>query len=372
MTLRPYIGEYSDNGGKGRLEKHGEGTFTWGDGKEYRGQWEKDQFHGKGKFSWPDGKVYEGQWAGGQFHGHGTLEDNTGDKYVGEWKAGKRHGEGEQFSKGLSVFEGIFDRDAFTHGTHRNEAGETWKGEFENNTFKKDQTWGEFTSGERTLSGVMEAGKITHGTDASNGEVRYEGQFQNSLYDGQGTYMCDNGKICHGTWRQGKLVHGEVFADKTKFADEKPSYTGDFNERLQQHGYGRLVLSDRGMFEGCFEDGQRKEGVPGTFRWASGECYIGQFHEGKFSPDGKGTFLSATNGMVKAQTGAFNDGQLEGNEIDEQIFPERDIDEQIGQFQQIHNCPVPKCPQVPARPTGRPTGAHVDNASHRISPYTRV
>ena len=31
---------------------HGTGTYTWGDGRRYEGQWEGNRMHGRGKFTW--------------------------------------------------------------------------------------------------------------------------------------------------------------------------------------------------------------------------------------------------------------------------------------------------------------------------------
>lgn len=69
---------------------HGTGTYTWGDGRRYEGQWEGNRMHGRGKFTWflglngvvgcrdavrrrrfdgwtvrpprPDGRMYEGEY----------------------------------------------------------------------------------------------------------------------------------------------------------------------------------------------------------------------------------------------------------------------------------------------------------------------
>ena len=41
---------------------HGVGTYTWGDGRRYEGQWEGNRMHGRGKFLWPDGRIYEGDY----------------------------------------------------------------------------------------------------------------------------------------------------------------------------------------------------------------------------------------------------------------------------------------------------------------------
>ena len=39
---------------------HGEGKYSWEDGRVYEGQWDKNRMHGVGKFRWADGRIYEG------------------------------------------------------------------------------------------------------------------------------------------------------------------------------------------------------------------------------------------------------------------------------------------------------------------------
>lgn len=41
---------------------HGEGVFTWLDGKKYTGGYQNDKREGYGIFDYPDGKRYSGFW----------------------------------------------------------------------------------------------------------------------------------------------------------------------------------------------------------------------------------------------------------------------------------------------------------------------
>lgn len=38
----------------------GKGIYIWSDKRTYTGGWSNNKMHGNGKFTWPDGKVYEG------------------------------------------------------------------------------------------------------------------------------------------------------------------------------------------------------------------------------------------------------------------------------------------------------------------------
>jgi hypothetical protein len=45
--------------------------------------------HGQGTFTWSKGDEYKGQWQFGKMHGHGTKKMANGDSYDGEWKNDK-------------------------------------------------------------------------------------------------------------------------------------------------------------------------------------------------------------------------------------------------------------------------------------------
>ncbi len=59
---------------------HGQGIFTWGDGKRYIGNYVNDKKEGKGEFHWPNGQVFQGFWKEGKQDGPGILIDIDGSK----------------------------------------------------------------------------------------------------------------------------------------------------------------------------------------------------------------------------------------------------------------------------------------------------
>ena len=67
---------------------HGEGVFTWPDGRRYEGEYRNDLKDGYGTFKWRDGREYSGRWFHGRQHGEGIFKD--GDRIVkGTWKNGE-------------------------------------------------------------------------------------------------------------------------------------------------------------------------------------------------------------------------------------------------------------------------------------------
>jgi len=45
---------------------HGEGIFTWEDGRRYVGQYVADKKVGYGVYEWKDGRQFKGNWVNGR------------------------------------------------------------------------------------------------------------------------------------------------------------------------------------------------------------------------------------------------------------------------------------------------------------------
>jgi len=69
---------------------HGEGIFTWSDGRKYEGAYWDDKKHGHGVFVWPDGRQYDGNWVNGKQEGLGIYYNAKGEVRYGMWSNGKR------------------------------------------------------------------------------------------------------------------------------------------------------------------------------------------------------------------------------------------------------------------------------------------
>ena len=67
----------------------GKGTFSWGDGRSYTGDYKNDQKHGYGIYIWPDGRRFEGMWQDGKQNGEGKFISKDGSIKEGCWKNGK-------------------------------------------------------------------------------------------------------------------------------------------------------------------------------------------------------------------------------------------------------------------------------------------
>ena len=100
----------------GRL--NGFGIAIYSDGDSFHGEWKENERHGQGTYTWGQGpgkgSVYKGSWEGNQRNGHGTLTYNNGDIYVGNWLNDNKHGHGKKtFKESGKVEEGEWKDNKF-------------------------------------------------------------------------------------------------------------------------------------------------------------------------------------------------------------------------------------------------------------------
>jgi hypothetical protein len=85
-----YLGQWKDN------KKTGQGTYTWGDGSQWKGD------------------KYVGQWKDNKRNGQGTYTYANGDKYVGQYIDDKRSGQGILYNPNGSIKQqGLWRDDNF-------------------------------------------------------------------------------------------------------------------------------------------------------------------------------------------------------------------------------------------------------------------
>lgn len=65
--------QMSYEGGWLNNKMHGQGLYTWDDGRRFQGEYVQDKKHGFGAYMWVDGRVYYGMWKDGLQHGEGTM-----------------------------------------------------------------------------------------------------------------------------------------------------------------------------------------------------------------------------------------------------------------------------------------------------------
>ena len=161
-----YVGAWKDD------RQHGEGTYTWADGRKYVGAWKDDQMHGQGTYTWPSGSKYVGAYKYGKRHGQGTYTWADGNKYVGAFKDDKRHGQGTY----------------------------TWP------------------SGRKYVGAYKDGKKHGQGTYTWADGRKYVGAFRDGKEHGQGTVIYADGRKYVGVWKDDKMQgnNGETINELKK------------------------------------------------------------------------------------------------------------------------------------------------------------
>ena len=75
----------------------------------YEGEWSDNKQSGQGSYCWGDGSSYVGQFDDGLFDGYGVMKygkDKKTDRYEGEWKEGKQSGYGSEFYRNGANYVG--------------------------------------------------------------------------------------------------------------------------------------------------------------------------------------------------------------------------------------------------------------------------
>ncbi|KAG7260549.1 hypothetical protein CRUP_024741 [Coryphaenoides rupestris] len=240
---------------------HGYGLYTWSDGVKYEGEFVANVPAGRGTYAWPDGSSYEGDVHNAIRHGIGTHRcADTPVWYRGQWHRGKRQGKGVMYYNQ--------DQTSWYDGDWLDNKREGWG----------VRRYGHQRPGRNTHVGVTmkeKAGQSDQGYPSGN---FYEGEWRDNARHGQGTLRWVTlGQQHAGTWRNGVQV-----GIKERF----PSKPADEN-----HHEVLKTLPPEEPVPGGVCSGARHG--PGSFRYASGERYQGDWKNNEKHGQGKFTF---TNG----------------------------------------------------------------------------
>lgn len=253
---------------------------------------EGDCQNGEGLFLFPDGRRYTGAFKQGQPQGEGTLLHPNGERYTGRFYLGQAHGQGIHY----------FADGSKRQGTWRNGQIESADDQLVQVAPKRPTTIG-------CVNGNCYSGK---GTYITPGGTVYVGQFQDGEIYGNGVCTYTDGSRYEGEW-----VHRypQGFGHKT-WADGR-QYSGQWHAGRPVDGNGvyqypnqPLSVSEAGLViqSGCLQ-GDCENGS-GTFAYADGSRYEGQFLAGK--PHGQGSFYYPNGDRY---TGAFSYGLPHGDGV---------------------------------------------------------
>ena len=184
--------------------------MTYSDGGKYEGKWKDGKQHGQGTFTFTDGR----KWAG-EFRGNKPWNITTYDKDGNiRWK----------MVNGVKVEKGILFRD--TPRSKWEEGGEKWFRSGDEKTQAKYEGeiltgvpngWGTITfpSGSKYVGGFKDGKRTGQGTmsffDGGKYKGKYEGKWNDGRKNGQGTETYPSGRKYEGEWKNNKPWEGTLY-----------------------------------------------------------------------------------------------------------------------------------------------------------------
>ena len=202
--------------------------LSFGEGVEYRGEWNKFK---------------------GERHGRGILIINKEKIYYGYWKNDKMNGLGKQIYSEISS-ENI-NTNIFTENKNYSYYIGEWKDNYQEGRGKESWPDGTYYEGEYKNGKKWGEGKLI----LPDGSV-YEGQFKDGEINGKGKIIYTDKREYDGEWANNKFNGKGVF----KWPDGR-KYTGEYSNNLKD-GYG-------------------------VFEWPNGKKYRGQWCKGKQNSEGE-------------------------------------------------------------------------------------
>jgi hypothetical protein len=109
----------------------------------YKGQWANNVIHGQGYFTWPDGRFYKGAYQDDKKHGYGVFKLADGSRYEGQWLNGKQHGKGKFITKDGKLKKGTWENGKFVEwnnterSSHISEVSNSQASSYRNTAKKK-------------------------------------------------------------------------------------------------------------------------------------------------------------------------------------------------------------------------------------------
>jgi len=275
-----------------------------------------DCLNGKGVLLYPDSERYVGQFWEGKRHGEGTFYYRNGSRYQGQWSVDQPHGSGFKLFKDGTRLEGEWERGKLVRRVERLASLEEYvaRGNDQEGCISGNCQNGKgiyiYPSGAVYIGDFYE-GEI-HGVGVcyySDGS-KYQGEWAHRYPEGKGTKTYADGSQLTGYWKMGQPVdsYGTLLAHvidgKESENDGSEIQTGCLAGDCRS-GQGTFAYADGSRYEGQFFEG-RPEGW-GSFYYVTGETYTGSFREGV--PHGRGSRESPDGQVIR---GEWRDGEYLG------------------------------------------------------------
>lgn len=222
--------------------KNGLGTYLWDSGDKYVGEFSNGLPNGEGLITTADGDIYKGGIKNSKFHGNGEWSRANGDVYVGEFYDNDPHGSGVYEASDGRTIEGTFTKGKLTAGI----------------LISQDGSATDVITGEPVDRSSL---ANSNATDVVTAEPVDRSSATNS-------------KVNESENRNSVIARQEyVLREECRFIE---------------------FIKETELIEADCKDGQ------GSFTWANGDKYVGEFQDGKRDGYGALKINSAAQGILDA------------------------------------------------------------------------
>ncbi|MBI5219692.1 MAG: caspase family protein [Bacteroidia bacterium] len=276
----------------------GYGVYVWTSGDKFIGEWKNGYRDGWGVYYFISGITYVGGFKSNKLDGYGFCKWADGEKYIGDWKNGGRTGQGTYWYKDGTKKSGRFENDVFSSAEAKTGC---ISGDCDNGwgvyIWGYDSQW----AGEKYDGYWLGSAMSGYGTYYYASGAKYVGAFINNKLDGQGIYYWANGDKYDGGWKEGKKDgYGKFF-----YYDTGETKSGYWSMDSYQGTSGYSSTSSTGSSgTGCIS-GNCTDGY-GTYKFASGDKYVGYFKTGTYSGQGTYTFADGKKYIGEWKDGSYN------------------------------------------------------------------
>ena len=170
-------------------KRHGNGTMTYKNNFEYKGEWKNDKKEGIGEYyNKTNRDKYRGDFKNDKAEGKGKSFYDNGDTYEGDYKNWNKEGKGVYKYNNGDMYEGEFKKDLIDgYGTYIYKNGSKYIGEFRKGSPEGLGAY-IYISGDKYEGKVKKWNKEGKGVFYYNNGDRYEGDFMNDVREGKGIY----------------------------------------------------------------------------------------------------------------------------------------------------------------------------------------
>jgi hypothetical protein len=302
-----YVGEFEDG------KRNGQGAYTYLNGDKYVGQFKDSKHHGQGSYTYSNGEQYVGQYKDGKRYGQGTYTYPNGRSYVGEWKDGKSNGQGIETYADGTIEEGVFKDDEFQYAkviSARPDFVSNLPDCPSNTDVRWNNCFGTSMNGVGIYVGEYkddkQSGQGTY-TYSPNGEyagMKYVGEWKENTWNGQGSLTYTDGAIDEGIWKEGVFQYAMANTVKSGVTSNLTNCPSDRN--VSWHNcFGTFTFANGDKYVGEFK-GDKRNGQ-GIYTNVNGAKYAGQYKDNKRS--GQGTQIYADGDKY---VGEWKDGKVNG------------------------------------------------------------